>query len=168
MPCQRSRKHKERNRLELLVINCSLVMPSCSFCERNKRKCVVAEGSTRCSECIGCARSCDVYRPSVGAMDAVLREYEKLDREEEEARESVRKGLAKVERLNQLRRSLCTRAADMICRGVQSLDELDAVEENKRREAEACEQELALAAIIADLESAQAIDESAVLLPPSF
>ena len=43
----------------------------------------------------------------------------------------------------------------MIRRGVQSLDELDAVEENDRREAEACcEQELALAATIADLESA--------------
>src|SRR5579862_8331536 len=132
MLCQRSRKHKERNRLELLVINCGLVMPSCSFCERNKRKCIVAEGSTQCSKCIGRARSCDVHRPSVGAMDAVLQEYEKLDREEEEARKSVRKGLAKVERLNQLRRSLRTRAADIIRWGVQSLDELDAVEESKR------------------------------------
>ena len=43
----------------------------------------------------------------------------------------------------------------MIRRGVQSLDELDEVEENKRREAEAyCEQELAMAATIADLKSA--------------
>ena len=56
----------------------------------------------------------------------------------------------------------------MIRRSVRSLDELDKVEENERREAEAREQELALAATIADLESAQAIDESAVLLPLGF
>ena len=89
MLCQQSRKHKERNRLELLVINYSLVMPLCLFCKCNKRKYVVAEGSIRCSECIGRARSCNVHRPSVGAMDAVLQEYKKLDREEEEACKSV-------------------------------------------------------------------------------
>jgi hypothetical protein len=52
-----------------------LVMPSCSYCLRNHRKCIIAEeSSSRYSECVRHGYSCDVEGPSTSDLESLLHE----------------------------------------------------------------------------------------------
>src|SRR5579862_3385462 len=106
MLCQRSRKHKERKRLELLIISVGCEMPSCSFCEQNNCECIVAEGSTRCSECVRRGKRCNVDGLSASDIDAVLCEEECLKLEEEQAQADACEAIARVDCLYKQRESL--------------------------------------------------------------
>jgi hypothetical protein len=95
MPPERSKKYKERLELALLIEAYGLTMPSCSYCEANARKCVVAkESSSRCNECVRRGRKCDVQGPSAGDISTVLREQARV-------REERKATLAKLLRLDQ-------------------------------------------------------------------
>jgi len=65
--------------------------------------------------------------PSVGDWEALDRQQERLQAEEEEA-------MAKILRLRKQQAFLRDRKKAMIARGLQTLDELDKAEENERKE----------------------------------
>jgi hypothetical protein len=135
MPPTRTKKYKERLELALLIEAHGFIMPSCSFCERLSRNCIVSsEDSTRCNECVRRGGKCDVAGPSARDMASLLREQERLDQEDEAT-------LNKLFRLRKQKKLLRDRASEMIRRGLQTLDELDAIEEKERLEKEYIEQE---------------------------
>ena len=127
MPPLRSVKYRERLSLVRLIEAHGFEMPPCSYCERNSRKCIVSEeSSSKCSECVRRGERCDVEGPSLDDMESVLRETERLQREEEEA-------MAKILRLRKQQRRLQTKAKELIRRGLKTMDELEAVEEKEKQ-----------------------------------
>lgn len=126
MPPLRSRKYKERVDLALVIESRGITMPSCSTCERAQRKCVVSDAdSTRCSECVRQGRRCDVAGPSSSDMRSVVEELRRLNQEEKET-------TSKLLRLQKQREFFQDRASEMIRRGLKTMDELDAAEEEER------------------------------------
>ena len=129
MPPQRSRKYRERIELALLIESIGVKMPQCSYCEKHSRDCIVSEGnSARCNECVRRGTKCDVEGPSANDIASLLREQDRLDREEEET-------TSKLLRLQKQKKFLRQRATQMVQRGLKTLDELDEVEEKEKREA---------------------------------
>ena len=134
MPPVRSKKYRERIELALLIesLGIEMILP-CTYCEKHCRPCVVAtEKSSRCNECVRRGNKCDVQGPSSSSLASLLREQERLDKEEEET-------TSKLLRLQRQKRFLRQRASEMLRRGLNSLDELDAAEEKERLESSARE-----------------------------
>jgi hypothetical protein len=129
MPAERSKKLKERLELARQINNWGTEMPPCSYCERNDRKCCVAESSTRCGECVRRGQKCDVEGPSLSDWASLEREEQRLQSEKTEA-------LAKVMRLERQQQFLRQRGKDMLKRGLKTMDELDAAEEKERKDKE--------------------------------
>jgi len=105
---------------------------ACSLCERQGRKCILSEeaDSTRCAECVRQGKGhCDAGGPSSADWDALERQEEKIDEEEEMA-------MAKILRLRKMKARLRQRKREMIRRGLRTLDELEAEEEKERKQAE--------------------------------
>ena len=134
MPPERSKKLKERADLARRIESTGIEMSPCSFCERNGHKCVVAEKSSRCAECARRGRRCDVAGPSSGEWAAVEKEEARLASARDTAFAAAMENLARVQRLEKQQSLLKRRAAEMLRRGLQSLDELDAAEEAERQE----------------------------------
>lgn len=67
--------------------------------------------------------------PSMGDWESIARQKAKLEDQEEEA-------MAKILRLRKQRKFLLRREAEMTKRGLKFLDELDAAEENEKKNAE--------------------------------
>jgi hypothetical protein len=149
MPPQRTIKLRERMNLVNLIELKGLVMPSCSYCLRNHRKCIVAEeSSSRCSECVRRGCSCDVEGPSAGDLESLLREQQRISQERKET-------LAKLLRLDRQEDYLRTKGSEMLRRGLKTLDELDEIENKEKEESKRKEREEADAATATanDLES---------------
>jgi hypothetical protein len=113
-------------------------MSPCSRCARQNRKCIVdTDKSTRCAECVRSKQPCDVKVdawsanvPSTGDWEAIAKQKERLEEQEEEA-------MAKILRLQKQCKLLLRRKAEMAKCGLKFLDELDEAEEAERKEAEA-------------------------------
>jgi len=122
-------------------------MPSCTRCLRDpvRRKCVVSADSDRCAECIraGGNVSCDVWGPSKGDWERLEGAERRLVAEGDAALKE-QQGLlsllasvsAKLQRIEKQKKMFRARAADMLRRGLRSLDELDTAEEMERVAAE--------------------------------
>jgi hypothetical protein len=85
MPPVRSKKYHERIELALLIesLGIKMILP-CSYCEKHSRPCVVTtEKSSRCNECVRRGNKCDVQGPSSSDLASLLREQDRLDKEEE-------------------------------------------------------------------------------------
>jgi hypothetical protein len=74
-----------------------------------------------------------VEGPSASDLASLLREQERLDREEEET-------TTKLLRLQRHKKFLRQRAAEMLRRGLKTLDELDEAEEKEKKDREEVEQ----------------------------
>jgi hypothetical protein len=117
-------------------------MTPCTSCNNHGRTCVVLnEQSKRCGECVRRGYNCDVVGPSDGDWRALEREEERLAFETRLTREAVATAMAKLKRLELQRDLLKKRGAEMLRRGLQTLDELDAVEEEERKAKEKKEAE---------------------------
>jgi hypothetical protein len=163
MSSSKHTKIKERQALALNIEAIGFQMPSCSTCERSGRKCIVAdEKSSRCSECVRQGKACDVAGPSMSDWDALDRQEEKLDQEEEEAH-------MKIIRIKKQKKLLRARRKEMVRRGLRTLDELDAAErkETEQKEREEAEQ-LALAQTIPLPSSGDEVPVDPAFLPDSF
>ena len=161
MPPIRSRKYKERVELALLIEACGITMPSCTYCEKHSRRCILSkENSIRCSECIRRGQKCDISGPSAGDMMSIIREQERLDQEREAT-------LSKLLRLDKQQRFLRNRASEMIRRGLKTMDELEEVEGRERLENERVEKEkeMASASVAGPSDDSFAFDSS---LDPSI
>jgi hypothetical protein len=129
MPPFRS-TYKERIANARAIESLSFEMTLCSYCIRNDRKYVVSEASSaRCSECVRRASSCDVSNIRINDLDSVIREIERIDRENEEA-------TMKIVRLQKQKKMLSSRAKDMLSRNLKTMDELDAAKEKEREDKE--------------------------------
>jgi hypothetical protein len=144
MTADSQRKKREQFALGNHIARTGIEMSPCSFCEKNGKKCVVVPSEKpRCAECVRIGKKCDVEGVPAGDWAAVEREEFRLDTAEMLAEDTLRKAQAEmneaVNRLSRLRKQkqfLRKRAADMLHRGLQTIDELDAVEEKERKEKE--------------------------------
>jgi hypothetical protein len=112
----------------------------CSSCIRQGRECIVSGLSRRCASCVQLGLgSCDVMGPSAADWARLKREEERLAAEETAAfAEFLRlkaletEALARALRLRKQQASLKTRGLEMMRRGVNSVDALDALEAQER------------------------------------
>jgi len=146
---ERSVKTTSRVNLYARVLNSSVEMVPCSACEKRDKKCVASEGnSKRCALCVrlGLPR-CDMGGPVPSdwkSLDAskerVEREWDEAERKQNALFEKHQKEQlelqARFKRLQSQRNFLRRREAEMLRRGLASLDELDAAEEEERLAAE--------------------------------
>ena len=142
MPPVRTSKHKERNLLADKIDTRGTEMSPCSSCKKHNRTCVVLnEQSKRCGECVRRGYRCDVIGPSDGDWKVLDREEQRLAFETRITREAVATAMAKLNRLELQRDLLKKRGSEMLRRGLQTLDELDAVEQKEKEELEREERE---------------------------
>jgi hypothetical protein len=134
------RKKREQFALGKRIDKIGFEMSPCSFCEKNGFSCVVATSeSGRCSSCARRGRRCDVEGIPVGDWDTLEREESRLDAAETIAEDTLRKAqqeaseaLNRLSRLRKQKQFLRNRAADMLRRGLKTMDELEAEEAKER------------------------------------
>lgn len=141
MPPERSRKYRERLVLAQQIELSGIEMPDCTNCASHHRRCVVSSQSTRCAECVRRGVRCDVGVPSVGDWAAIEREEARLKKLEDEAMEAI----MRLPRIQKQKEFLRKRAAEMLRRGLKTLDELDAADAADK---ERLEQEEAARALV--------------------
>ena len=148
---------------------------ACSRCRAQHKVCAVASNSTRCAECIkaGGLVKCDVFGPSPAEWAKFERTEKQLADDLKEAREAQQRLMnhlfemqAKVLRLETQRESFRSRAADMLRRGLGSLDELDDAERKEKEEEGRREQELAAATLLPTTSEGDVPDFSGVAFGP--
>jgi hypothetical protein len=146
MPPVRSTKTEYRIKLYERVKLKGIEMPACSRCLKDARRiCKVSSDSDRCAECIraGGNVKCDVWGPSARDWARLEKTENQLDADLEAARAEQQKMFdrlseisAKIMRIEKQRKMFRARAADMLRRGLRSMDELEAAEEAERVAAE--------------------------------
>ena len=132
----------KRSRLGDRIDRDGIEMFPCTNCEKHNRSCVVAEGSNskRCGECVRRGVKCDVEGIPVRDWETLEREEERLRLEKEITLQAVQAGLARMARLEKQQDHLKRRGAEMLRRGLKTLDELEAQEEKEKQEREVAEQ----------------------------
>lgn len=124
----------------------------------------MATSNSRCSECVRTGRpKCDGKPEFLDGWEALARQEEKLEQEEEEA-------MAKILRLRKQKKFIQRRRHDMMARGLRSLEELDTAEEKekeleKEREEEARRKEPQRELLVTE---SSALDPGHSGLDPSF
>jgi len=138
---RRSKKTDERSALFAVIEhNGSDIMP-CTYCFKNNLRCrIFGAASDKCSNCVKRGRPCDGNFVA-SSLTRLLSEQKRLEQSEEEAAKALQDAqreasiqLARLDRIRIQKRSLVTRSAELVRRGVQSLDELEEIE---RQESEA-------------------------------
>ncbi len=138
MSSSKHTKIKERKLLADRITREGVEMPSCSRCEKRGLRCLASASSKRCNECVRSnSRNCDVSGPSASDWQSLQKEEDRLRLETRMTREAVATAMARLNRLEQQQDLLKTRGAEMLRRGLKTLDELEEVEERERQEAEA-------------------------------
>ncbi|KAM0367381.1 hypothetical protein ACHAPY_011726 [Fusarium culmorum] len=107
----------------------------CSYCAPRNLKCWAKEGHSKCAQCTRCGRSCDGKGVTLLAADHFVTEKRHLEKEEEIAKndllslqQQVNERLNRLMRLRRQKRQLQERADEMLCRNVETLDDLEAIE----------------------------------------
>lgn len=139
-------KTEQRHRLFATIDELGFEVMPCSNCYARQQRgqkveCKMMDGVSRCKECVRRGISCDGSGVPMSSLNRVLLESRRLKDEEEAISERLNRltqetqeALAKLNRLRVQRSSLVTRGAQMVNRGLQSLDELD---ERERQESDA-------------------------------
>lgn len=146
-----------RHRLFELIEETGFEVMPCSHCSQKHLRCKMLEGVSRCSECVRRGRACDGSGVSVSSgaclwvllplpcltffsASRLIAEKRRLEVEEEKAEEElialqqqVNERLSRLMRLRRQKKQIHERGAEMVRRGLNSLDEL---EESDRHEAE--------------------------------
>jgi len=115
-------------------------MSPCNRCRPSGLVCKVSRDSKRCGNCVRRGYTdCDAKVISGDAFDRVDRERARLDEAWNKERDRLRaaaleqrQALEKMERLERLRSFLDKREGEMIRRGVDSVEELEAIETEER------------------------------------
>ena len=143
-----SKKTQEREDLIARILRNGFEMNACSNCMRRNQTCISSADSTKCAGCVRRKVKCDQSGPSHSDWQKLEKEEDRLDQEEEAT-------LAKLLRLRRQKKALKSRGKDMLRRGLKTLDELDAVEERERLEAQALEVAVSLSGPLTAEELAQ-------------
>lgn len=133
-----SRKSAERVALYRRILASGYEMSPCSRCVSLGLSCVVSAESRRCASCVQAGRACNVVPFSASALERLNVEEERLILLKEET-------LSRLLRLEQQQKLLRKRGAEMLRRGLESLDELEEIE---RREEEEKRSSEAAAAVV--------------------
>ncbi|KAF4457149.1 hypothetical protein FALBO_15260 [Fusarium albosuccineum] len=111
-----------------------LIMP-CGYCEPRKLRCWAKEGHKNCAQCTRRGRKCDGKGVTLVEADKFAAEKRRLEKEEEVAetelinlQQQVNERLGRLMRLRRQKRHLQERAEEMLRRNVETLDELEALE----------------------------------------
>lgn len=117
-------------------------MPACSSCESRKVPCLASEkDSSRCADCVRYKRgNCDFQGLSPAQMQKLVAQHSVAEAELETAEEELEAVAAKVRRLRQQRRLWSDKIAQAMRRGLDTIEELDRVEAEEARAAEAAQQ----------------------------
>ena len=136
------RKKSECERLANRIQQTGIEMLPCDRCQKKSLKCVQSIASRYCSECKRVDANCSAAPPSALEWDNLQKEEDRLSAEKEVTlsnllRLSTEKEviLLKLLRLEHQQKSIKTKGAEMLRRGLASLDELEAVEELERQSA---------------------------------
>ncbi|KIM93539.1 hypothetical protein OIDMADRAFT_173149 [Oidiodendron maius Zn] len=123
--------------LALRIGSLGAEMSPCSSCQNFGRTRVgINEESKKCGERVRRRQDCDVMGLSPGEWAQLQREQDRLKFERDAALTAAMEGLARVQRLEKQQELLKKRGAEMIRRGLQTVDELEEIEERERREKE--------------------------------
>ncbi|GKU13593.1 unnamed protein product, partial [Fusarium langsethiae] len=97
--------------------------------------CWAKEGHSKCAQCTRRGRSCDGKGVTLLSADRFVAEKRRLEKEEEvtendllDLQRQVNERLSRLMRLRRQKRQLQERAEEMLRRNVETLDELEAVE----------------------------------------
>ena len=141
---QRPNQREGRESLAFFALSSGFEVMPCSSCFRRKEKCIMAEGLSRCQNCILHKRQCDGSGIPIDSLQNIVREQDRLKREETLAEErllrsqhEMNEAIARLQRLKKLQEFLRHRGKEMAERGLQSLEELEAEEEQERQAAQA-------------------------------
>jgi hypothetical protein len=159
MPSSHHTKIKERCRLADRINLRGIEMPACSRCEKKGAKCISSTDSRRCSECVRSNSRCNASGPSEQDWVKLQKEEDRLTAAEIAAEEQAMaahrladEALSRMRRLRVQKKFLRERGAEMLRRGLATLDELDEAEEKDRQEiAKQAELSTASLATVGDL-----------------
>lgn len=127
----------ERSSLASRIDSLGAEMSPCSSRQSYGRtRVVMNEKSKKCGERVRRGQYCDVVSHSLGEQAQLQREQDRLKLERDAAFAEAMDGLARVQRLEKQQELLKKRGAEMIRRGIQTVDELEEIEEQERREKE--------------------------------
>lgn len=125
-----AKKTVEKNSLLSVILQNSIIMPTCSYCEgKGYDSCEVSPSdSSRCAECVRLGRSrCDVLGVGAAELRNIATQHQKLEDELQAAEE-------KVLRLRKQKKMWFEKMMRAVRRGIDSVEELERVE---KEEAEA-------------------------------
>ena len=133
-------KKREQCALGNRIARFGVEMMPCSFCAKNKKTCLVASSeSKRCSECARLGRRCDVEGIPIRDWDTLEQEESRLDSAEMMAEDALRRAqqqaaeaLNRLSRLRKQKQFVRRRAAEMLRRGLKTMDELEAAEDKEK------------------------------------
>lgn len=112
-------------------------MSHCSSCQNfGRTRVIINEKSKKCGDRVRRGQDCDVVGLSLGEWAQLQREQDRLKFERDAALTAAMEGLARVQRLEKQQELLKKRGAEMIRRGLQTVDRLEEIEEQERREKE--------------------------------
>ncbi|EAQ87656.1 hypothetical protein CHGG_04275 [Chaetomium globosum CBS 148.51] len=148
MPVEKRQSKSARYRASLaenIEKNGFVVMP-CTWCATQNLTCRMLPKVKRCSACVQRGRSCDGSGVPISQLDRIMQEQRRIEREERDTEESLEatqrkleeeqraltEHLSRLRRLRQQKKFLVDRGADMVARGLSTLDDL---EEAERQEA---------------------------------
>lgn len=138
MPKANRSTYKERCALASRIKLQGVEMFPCTNCQGSLKKCYVSMGSksARCNECVKSGLKCDVRNLPVSDWAAIEREESRVAAELAETTAKLHEMLARQSRLMKQQEFVRTRAKEMLQRGLDNLDELDAAEEEEQRSSE--------------------------------
>lgn len=129
MPVVRFFKYKACLNLAKLIKSNGFKIPICSYCERNRRKCVASDNdSAQCSECVRQGGCCDIEALAANDFLSVLLGQELLALLRKET-------LTKLLRLDKQQKLNSKMAHELIRCSLKTIDELEEAEEKERQEA---------------------------------
>jgi len=110
-------------------------MPQCSRCARRDFLCKVGKESSQCAECVRSSAKCDCRGPSDVEWQSLEQQEDMLEEKmrltavrADKLHQELREQYARMERLRKQKKSLKERSSEMLRRGIQSLNELDALD----------------------------------------
>lgn len=133
-----------------------------SLCEKTGKTCIMSNtsGSIRCAECARLGKKCDVEMPAISDWEALEKAKNKLDVEEQQARDEAAQlaqamaaAAGRLDCLARQRKFLKKRGAEMLRRGLKSMDELEEVKAQEviKREKQASTARLLIPPFAGDL-----------------
>ncbi|KAF3768422.1 hypothetical protein M406DRAFT_242716, partial [Cryphonectria parasitica EP155] len=126
----RHKKTEQTTSLWLIALSRCIEMPTCSFCEGRKTRCLSSEkDSSRCTECIRFKRgNCDMHGLSPLQVEKIVAQHSAAEAALDDAEEELERATAKVRRLRKQRKLWAEKIARAVHRDLDTIEELDRVE----------------------------------------